>query len=288
MSRDEGEASVERGVSERIQDLRARAGLSQSGLAAKIGRTQATLSLWESGRRAPSIGDLVALGRALDVEVSVFFDRATVTTKVSDSPRLLLRVEASRVLRDSLVRDVELFADAAERQKVPGKTVDVLGADSAHAALQLLERLDIHAPPVMLGPIARACGVRVLGWDFDEAVSGLLLDLEGGPAIGYNRNHARPRRRFTVAHELGHWLLRHHEHFHVDLSTPTAESGEPPGFNWQDERAANQFAAELLMPTDMVEDAYRADPKTTPLARRFMVSPQAIAFRVGNLELEKD
>lgn len=280
------EASVEKAVSERIRDLRERAGLSQSELAARIGRTQATLSLWESGRRTPSIPDLVALGRALDVEVGVFFDRGTVTAKTSNSPRLLLRVEASRVLRDSLVRDVELFADAAERQRVPTKSVDVLGTDPAHTALELLESLDTDEPPVMLGPVTRACGVRVLGWDFDEAVSGLLLDLEGGPAIGYNRNHARTRRRFTVAHELGHWLLRHHEHFHVDLSMSTAEAGEPPGFNWQDERAANQFAAELLMPALMVENAQLAEAEIASLARRFMVSPQAMTYRLVNLGLD--
>lgn len=285
MSRDALDASVEQSVSARIRDLRARANISQADLAAKIGRTQATLSLWESGRRTPSVTDLVALARALNVEVGVFFDRATPTAQTPDSPRLLLRAEASRVLHDSLVRDVELFADAAERQKVPAKTVEVLGADAAHTALELLERLDVHEPPIRLGPIARACGVRVLGWDFDEAVSGLLLDLHGGPAIGFNRNHARTRRRFTVAHELGHWLLRHHEHFHVDLTASPAESGEPPGFNWQDERAANHFAAELLMPAHLVEPAHQADPDTASLARRFMVSPQAMTFRVGNLEL---
>ncbi len=285
MSRDDLDASVEQSVSARIRDLRVRTGLSQTELAAKIGRTQATLSLWESGRRTPSIPDLVALGGALHVEVGVFFDRATASTKALHSPRLLLRAEASRVLHDSLVHDVELFADAAERQKVPLKTVEVLGADAAHAAVELLDRLAIREPPVRLGSIARACGVRVLGWDFDEAVSGLLLDLDGGPAIGYNRNHARTRRRFTVAHELGHWLLRHHERFHVDLAASTAESGEPPGFKWQDERAANQFAAELLMPAHMVEDTYQANPDIAPLARQFMVSQQAMAFRVGNLEL---
>lgn len=286
MNRAELDESVEQSVSVRIGDLRSRAGMSQAQLAAKIGRTQATLSLWESGRRTPSITDLVALGRALDIEVGAFFDRAPATTKASHSPRLLLRAEARRVLHDSLVRDLELFADAAERQKVPVKTVEVLGVDPAHAALELLERLDVHEPPIRLGPIARACGVRVLGWDFDEAVSGLLLDLDGGPTIGYNRNHARTRRRFTVAHELGHWLLRHHEHFHVDLSSSTAESGDPPGFRWQDERAANQFASELLMPAHLVEDAHRADPEIASLARQFMVSQQAMTFRAGNLELQ--
>jgi len=286
MSREALDAGVERSVSARIRDLRGRADISQADLAAKVGRTQATLSLWESGRRTPGIADLVALARALGVEVGVFFDRAAVAQQPADSPRLLLRAEASRVLHESLVRDVELFADAAERQKVPAKTIDVLGADAAHTALELMERLDVHEPPIRLGPIARACGIRVLGWDFDEAVSGLLLDLRGGPAIGFNRNHARTRRRFTVAHELGHWLLRHHEHFHVDLSASTAASGEPPGFNWQDERAANQFAAELLMPAHLVEDAHRADPDIVSLARQFMVSAQAMTFRVGNLELQ--
>ncbi|HTU78400.1 MAG TPA: ImmA/IrrE family metallo-endopeptidase [Solirubrobacteraceae bacterium] len=71
-----------------------------------------------------------------------------------------------------------------------------------------------------------------------------------GAVIGINADHPETRQRFTMAHELGHYLLRHHERaeayedrFHLDLAENT-----PPGFDWRAERAANDFAADLLMP----------------------------------------
>jgi IrrE N-terminal-like domain len=43
------------------------------------------------------------------------------------------------------------------------------------------------------------------------------------------------RQRFTIGHELGHYLLYHHEHFHIDLG-PNVQHGDPPGYDWQSER----------------------------------------------------
>lgn len=119
-----------------------------------------------------------------------------------------------------------------------------------------------------------------------DVKSGLLLELPGGSVIGFNSDHPRNRRRFSVAHELGHYLLRHAEHFHLDLAIPAAWHGEPPGYDWRDERAANHFAAELLMPEDFVRRAAsRHDTDARRLARQFLVSEEAMGFRLVNLGL---
>jgi Zn-dependent peptidase ImmA (M78 family) len=39
------------------------------------------------------------------------------------------------------------------------------------------------------------------------------------------------RQRFTIAHQLGHRLLRHYDHFLIDPER-TASDGHPPGYDW--------------------------------------------------------
>ena len=276
-----GATGVNRAVGARIRWLRERAGLSQEQIATRVAKTQTTISAWEAGRRTPGLAELVSLAEVLGVEVGEFF----VQTRSEAAPRVLLRAEASRMLRDELVVDVERFADAVAAVKPPGPLLEINDRHPESAAQEVLGRCGIAQPPIKMGAVTKACGVRVLGWDFDEAVSGLLVDLDSGPAIGFNRNHARNRRRFSVAHELGHLLLRHHEHFHVDLTDAPSQIGEPPGYDWKDEREANRFAAELLMPAHLVEKAYSEQSDVQTLARLFVVSTQAMGFRVGNLDL---
>jgi IrrE N-terminal-like domain len=100
-----------------------------------------------------------------------------------------------------------------------------------------------------------------------QGLSGLLLPSLG--EIWVNAEEARswpPRRRFTISHELGHWCLhrgggavwcRKHA---IDppeageAAAPVAEPGReayPP-----EESEANEFAAALLMPADLVRRHY--------------------------------
>lgn len=119
-----------------------------------------------------------------------------------------------------------------------------------------------------------------------DALSGFALNQDGGPVIAVNRGQSRGRQRFTVAHELGHLLLSHHADFHIDLISSVA-AGEPPGFDWRHERAANTFAASLLMPAGMVRDDWlAADQNAAELAtRRYQVSQEAMGIRLAVLGL---
>jgi Zn-dependent peptidase ImmA (M78 family) len=84
----------------------------------------------------------------------------------------------------------------------------------------------------------------------------------------------------TIAHELGHHVLSHHDRFDIDVT-----EDEPPGYDWQTERAANEFAADLLMPRDFVVSLFQQAPDTQRLARQFKVSELAMGYRVVNLGL---
>ena len=112
--------------------------------------------------------------------------------------------------------------------------------------------------------------------------------------IGVNSHHAPTRQRFTIAHEIGHYLLgKDEDQLHVDrgfdlkLRDLTARTGTDAT-----EIKANRFAAELLMPEPFLrEDAERLalDPfdekGTREFARRYGVSMQALVIRLGTLGL---
>ncbi len=83
---------------------------------------------------------------------------------------------------------------------------------------------NITGPQVPVGEIARSMGITVQQENAEEKLSGFLVrHSESGEAIiGVNTNHPRPRRRFTIGHELGHYLLHEGELVHFD--------GERPGY----------------------------------------------------------
>jgi Zn-dependent peptidase ImmA (M78 family) len=117
-------------------------------------------------------------------------------------------------------------------------------------------------------------------------VSGMLRKRLGyeDPEILLNASDSRNRQRFTCAHELGHYTQRvktgnDDAWEYVDRRDPLSSEG----LN-QDEVYANKFAAELLMPQDIVsERAHGAN--TVALALDFGVSGDAMRFRLDNLQL---
>ena len=91
------------------------------------------------------------------------------------------------------------------------------------------------------------------------------------------------RHRFTIAHELGHWIC----HAKGIEKAPTFCRAKDLS---QDadramEREANVFGAELLMPEAAVRDAWAASPDTTELAARFGVSALAAQWRLYSFGL---
>lgn len=266
-------------IGQKIRQAREARGLTQEKLAESLGVTQTAVSYWEAGRRAPDVDDLVAIAELLDTDIAALFAEAR--------PRRLapvvLRAVAEQVLLEDFADEVDAFSAAADELELPRQNVRIESGNPKTSARELLKAAGVKSPPVPVDQLARLSGVRVLGWRFDDAVSGLLLDLESGPAIGFNEGQSPGRRRFTIAHELGHFLLRHHDHFHIDLAAP-ASHGNPPGYDWRDERAANEFAAELLMPAEMVIEAYARKPAAA-LPKLFDVSQEAMGFRLVNLGL---
>ena len=118
----------------------------------------------------------------------------------------------------------------------------------------------IHSIPVDVIGLANALGIEVYEEEFDNnAVSGYISKDDNGYFICVNKMHPATRKQFTIAHEIGHFVL-HQDLLENDTLLPTFyKLGD--GINHgnvllrtsninsleyrKNETAANQFAAEL-------------------------------------------
>jgi Zn-dependent peptidase ImmA (M78 family) len=145
--------------------------------------------------------------------------------------------------------------------------------------------------------IAEKLGLQVSEHDLGDNVSGVLYIDKGKGVIGYNKNESEVRRRFTVAHEIAHFLLHRLDNeifvdkkeFKVLYRDDNSTTGEI-----KQEREANAFAAALLMPRERVIKELQAVPfdlgddkedVINKLSQVFKVSSQAMMYRISNLEL---
>jgi hypothetical protein len=156
-----------------------------------------------------------------------------------------------------------------------GETLPVPIEDIADTHLGLLVR-DVE-------DLGQAPGAPEL--DHGQSLSGLLL-----PALGeiwVNAEEARQwpaRRRFTIAHELGHWRLHRGAAEHAVFCRSGSVASDDDDARMQipaSEDEANVFAAAILMPTRLVQEQYvQCDRDFFRLCARFGASGAAMGRRL--------
>ncbi len=83
-------------------------------------------------------------------------------------------------------------------------------------AKALLEKHGFNDLPVDVARLAKLEGVEVDRADFGDEISGVLMKDGDRAIIGVNARHAPTRQRFTIAHELGHFVLHSGRDLFVD------------------------------------------------------------------------
>ena len=155
-------------------------------------------------------------------------------------------------------------------------------------ANKVLETLWLNQDfPVDPVSIAKKMGLQVLDTELPPSVSGALIKEAGAdPIIALHYADHSNRKRFTCAHELGHYVCRIEsndeslEYEYVDLRGPNASNGTDA-----DEIFANQFAANLLMPEAILKKLLRSGKNHFNLAMYFGVSHEALKHRLKALRL---
>jgi uncharacterized protein DUF955 len=142
--------------------------------------------------------------------------------------------------------------------------------------------------PVPVESIAEdLLGLRIEERDLGEC-SGMLIPSKRlilvNAAEATNGDVPIRRHRFTIAHELGHWIC--HAHAAEEAAPAYCRSRDLSHDAHRDlEREANVFGAELLMPEAAVREAWAEVADTREVAERFEVSALAAHWRLYSFAL---
>nr|VFJ88497.1 MAG: protein of unknown function (DUF955) [Candidatus Kentron sp. LFY] len=147
-------------------------------------------------------------------------------------------------------------------------------------------------------------GIENYSFPSNELVGEILFQ-DDRPIIRINpaRNQYEPRRRFTIAHEIGHYCL-HSAKSKKGFKDSKKAMSRTESY-WDIEKSeANSFAANLLMPASLIYDAGKEVIKaykdltnatkipvgvfTETMADKFVVSNKAMEYRLRNLKIVRN
>lgn len=162
---------------------------------------------------------------------------------------------------------------------------------AGNAARRLLRKNKVIEPPVPVENIAINEGIRVVYHELEDEVSGLLVYENDTALIGVNVKHPEVRQRFTIAHELGHYMLhRDKPAVFIDDKLVHFRSDRPAHDFDPREAEANHFAATILLPRNFLREDLEETPidvlddrAVRALAHRYQVSAQALTIRLAKL-----
>jgi Zn-dependent peptidase ImmA (M78 family) len=156
--------------------------------------------------------------------------------------------------------------------------------DAEQAAQAGRERLARGDGPLWeLARVAEELGLFAFSLDVgDDRIDGTYAALEAGGVAIINGSHESGRRRFTLAHEIGHHVLQ--DEYATDWDAPAAAGDR--------ERLVNAFAIHFLAPRSAIERRWQElegprDPwlAALRLAAEFGVSWTALCGQLANLAL---
>ena len=263
--------------------------LSIPQLASKSGLGTATLSNILNGKSAPNSSSLVKISTALGVSFPELL------AEIPKLKTLRFRTKSKLTAREVAERD-QLEIDSAiwlknyvELEELTGtKSVyrfeNITATNPIDAAKAIRKEFNIKSdePIYDLVSLIEDAGIKLYLNDFNfQKTFGLSVNKEdGGPAIIVNNNEAISveRKIFTIAHELGHLIL-HKNSF----------DGEVSEENETEEKQADMFAAELLMPQEAFEKQWEAHSGISwidavlQIKQYFGVSYQTVLYRLNDL-----
>ncbi len=168
-------------------------------------------------------------------------------------------------------------------------------SDNMEAAANIiLKKFNISSIPIPIVKIMKLLDFEVIvqNYEFSSTLSGIigidykLKDIyKSDKVISVNRKDNLGHQRFTMAHELCHYI------FDFDRNNKLAyyDGYDTQNINQPAEKRANTFAANLLMPRDLFIKAYKdlsnlyLYDKVAELAKLFQVSETAISKRIDEL-----
>ena len=158
--------------------------------------------------------------------------------------------------------------------------------DSPQKILQKAKELNIELYPIDIENVAKKIfNIEIRRENLGKAASGFLERINKTWYIYVNEYESVVRQRFTIAHELGHFILHKKDYINkttIEYDQIFFRKNELT----QKEKEANDFAGEILMPKENVYQAIKDGKNTVnKLAEFFQVSSSAARYRAFKLNL---
>jgi Zn-dependent peptidase ImmA (M78 family) len=136
-----------------------------------------------------------------------------------------------------------------------------------------------------LRAVVAHCGLKYEEVDyFPDDVDALIVTTEEGSVAVVNKNQSITRRRFSLAHELGHFVLHRDGSVleeSVSIDSPPTGGDERTGTSIA-EREANLFAGELLVPLELLKENFRPGMTAADVGKLFEVSESVAAIALSS------
>lgn len=291
------------GLAQRLVAARKAANLTQEEAANHLEMSRPTFIAIEKGSRRPKPAELIALAQLYGVALNALLRRSSIPQPLRPHLRSILDVstdgtrelESAISLLSAYIDDYQYLESLVGGQAVMHFPTPVrippgpIERFAEHCAQEERARLNLgaHQPIYGLRKTFEEAGLHVFVENLDSKLAGLYVFV---PNFGYciliNRVHPRDRRRWTIAHEYGHFLTER-ERPGVDYFKPMQRKPEA-------ERFADSFAAALLMPEAGVQRRFYEEIERTGdfkvgdlcrIADYFGVSLVAMALRLEGLGL---
>ncbi|ARD10396.1 ImmA/IrrE family metallo-endopeptidase [Pseudomonas savastanoi pv. retacarpa] len=137
--------------------------------------------------------------------------------------------------------------------------------------------------PVAVGAIAKDFGITVMKSTMPGSISGEIRETEGRVTIKVNRHDVKERQRFTIAHEIAHFLL-HRDRLANGITDDVLYRS---GLTDDLERQANRLAADIIMPYNLIQialsslNSLKTEDKLKTISELAQVSLAAVRIRLG-------
>lgn len=280
-------------LGERIARAREKAHLSQGELSERLGLTQSAVSRIESGERSVESLELARLAKELDVSVLDLLEERPLmeellvaaraeATESAGLDRALGRV-ADLVRLEQLVRGTNVHRGRGPLTEMAHPNKQGAVAEGEFLARQMRGQWCLDDDPMpnnFESLIEDLSGLSIALEPLSEQVAGLYAWVDETAIALVDSSVPFGRQRFTVAHELCHFLLRDGDRVIVDERLTGKSNAE---------RRANAFAAHFLMPEESVRrylrDREPDEDVVVELVYTFGVSLQALLWHMVNLHL---
>ncbi|MBI4321878.1 MAG: ImmA/IrrE family metallo-endopeptidase [Chloroflexi bacterium] len=290
----------------RLQVARKARGLRQEDVAEALGAARTTITAIEKGERRVQPAELITLAALYGRAVSDFVGKREAVEDFAAQFRGTLTHPNQEQVQADLAQGVQDFQRLCEdyafldqvneaalpRAYPPQYPVEGVSPEGAAEDVASAERnrLGLGEGPVLnlREVLENDVGLRIFFLPLPSRVAGIFAytELLGG-CIAVNTAHPEERRRWTMAHEYGHFLTNR---FRPEISILAAYERIPPA-----EGFADAFAGVFLMPTSGLRRRFNESTRLTNgkvtaadicrLADYYFVSVEAMMRRLEELRL---